>query len=246
MTSWFLLSEGVTWQTPSISSSVELEYRYGHLGPRQAHHCAFTYSTQSVQERPSDGGPPLWCIDMQALLRGVGRAAATSPSEDGGRRGSPTGPRPGIVSGCGSIRDHPSPGRVLDFPPSRWRGAVWGDTGLHEALAVLSLACGDAPVGGDLSIPLMTDLVWFLARGAMVLHWMDLDRDRRLDSTEVLPVVPACREILLMTTMRIALDKGLPSRIARRFVSSLLNAAHEVEWNNEYDVAEDLSSSGSE
>ncbi len=80
----------------------------------------------------------------------------------------------------------------------------------------------------------------------MVLHWMDLDRDRRLDSTEVLPVVPACREILLMATMRIALDKGLPSRIARRFVSSLLNAAHEVGWNNEYDAAEDLSSSGSE
>jgi hypothetical protein len=62
------------------------------------------------------------------------------------------------------------------------------------------------------------DLVWFLAR----------DRDHRLDSTEVLPVIPACQELLLMATMRLALDKGLPSRVARRFVATMLNAAHEV------------------
>jgi hypothetical protein len=245
MTSWFLLSEGVTWQTPSISSSVELEYRYGHLGPRQAHHCAFTYSTQSVQERPGDGGPPLWCIDMQAFAVWA-EQRRLAPPRMVAAEGRPQDPDPGSSLAVALFGTARHPDAFLIFPPSRWRGAVWGDTGLHEALAVLSLACGDAPVGGDLSIPLTTDLVWFLARGAMVLHWMDLDRDRRLDSTEVLPVVPACREILLMATMRIALDKGLPSRIARRFVSSLLNAAHEVGWNNEYDAAKDLSSSGSE
>jgi hypothetical protein len=226
MTSWFLLSEGVTWQTPSISSSVGLEYRYGHLGPRRAHHCAFTYSTQSVQERPGDGGPPLRCIDMQAFAVWA-EQRRLAPPRMVAAEGHPQDPDPGsslAVALFGSAR-HPD--AFLMFPPSRWRD-------------------GDAPVGGDLSIPLTTDLVWFLMRGAMVLHWMDLDRDRRLDSTEVLPVVPACREILLMAMMRIALDKGLPSRIARRFVSSLLNAAHEVGWNNEYDAAEDLSSSGSE
>ncbi len=49
-----------------------------------------------------------------------------------------------------------------------------------------------------------------------------------------------------MSTMRLALDKGLPSRVARRFVAALLNAAHEVGWNNEYDAAEDSASTGSD
>ncbi len=91
------------------------------------------------------------------------------------------------------------PDTFLIFSPSTWRAAVWGARSreatqpgdLHEAICGFSLACGDAPIGGDLSVPLTMDIVWFFARGAMVLHWMDLDRSERLESTEVLPVMPA-------------------------------------------------------
>ena len=105
--------------------------------------------------------------------------------------------------------------------------------GLHNAICVFSLACGDASIGGDLSVSLTMDIVWFFARGAMILHWMDLDRSERLDSTEVLPVVSACRELLLMVVRRLAHDRGLPCRVARRFFGNMLNAAHETGCSNE-------------
>jgi hypothetical protein len=61
----------------------------------------------------------------------------------------------------------------------------------------------------------------------MVLHWMDLDRGHQLESRDVLPVIPACRELLLMATMRQVRDRELFCRVARRFVDNLLSAVHE-------------------
>ncbi len=72
----------------------------------------------------------------------------------------------------------------------------------------------------------------------MDLHWMDLDRSERIESAEVLPVlpvVPACRELLLMAARRLAHDRALPTRVARRFFGNMLNAAHETGCSNERD-----------
>ena len=241
MTSWFVLSEGVPWQSAS-SSAVELDYRFGHLGPRRAHHCGVGYSPQNVHGRPSDGGPPARWLNLQAFAVWAERrriapprmAAAVDHQHD---------PDPGVSLAFTLFGQTRHPDAFLIFSPSTWRAAVWsvrsheanlpGD--LHVAICGFSLACGDAPRGGDLSVPLTMDIVWFFARGAMVLHWMDLDRSERLDATEVLPVVPACRELLLLATMRLAHDRGLPSRVARRFFGSLLTASHETGCSNDRD-----------
>ncbi len=67
-------------------------------------------------------------------------------------------------------------------------------------MAMLCLAIDDVPMGTDLSVELTTDLVWFMARSALVLQWMDWDHASRLDSTNALPVMPVCRECIEMAT----------------------------------------------
>jgi hypothetical protein len=95
MTSRFKLTEGGppgplgACISPYSSSTVELEYRYGHLGPRQAHHCAFRCSPQSFHEHSGDWGPPCRSLDLAGLCS-FGRTAVDCPTSDDRERGPPT------------------------------------------------------------------------------------------------------------------------------------------------------------
>jgi hypothetical protein len=72
------------------------------------------------------------------------------------------------------------------------------------------------------------DIIWFLARGALVVRWMDLDRSRRLDSTNSLPLMPVCLEVCRMATRRVARGEGLAARVAEYFVDLLFMAGRDV------------------
>ncbi len=76
---------------------------------------------------------------------------------------------------------------------------------------------------------LTIDIVWFMARGALVLQWMDWDRASRLDSTNAFPVMPICRECLQMATRRIAMGKGLDQGVAEAWRKSLKHAIYDVQ-----------------
>ena len=91
----------------------------------------------------------------------------------------------------------------------------------------MCLAVSDSPAGLDLSVPLTTDFIWFLARGALVLRWMDLDRSRRLDSTNALPMMPVCLEVCRMAARRIARDEGLATRVAETLVDLIFLAGRD-------------------
>jgi hypothetical protein len=56
------------------------------------------------------------------------------------------------------------------------------------------------------------------------VRWMDLDRGRRLDSTNALPMMPVCLEVCRMATRRIARDEGLATRVAETLVELLFVA----------------------
>jgi hypothetical protein len=87
-----------------------------------------------------------------------------------------------------------------------------------------AVAVGDSPAGLDISVPLTLDISWFLARGSLIVRWMDLDRGRRLESTNALPMMPVCLEVCRMATRRIARDEGLATRVAETFVELLFLA----------------------
>ncbi len=74
---------------------------------------------------------------------------------------------------------------------------------------------------------LTLDMVWFLARGALIVRWMDLDRSRRLDSTNALPMMPVCLEVCRMATRRIAQDQGLATCVAETLVELLFVAGED-------------------
>ena len=107
------------------------------------------------------------------------------------------------------------------FTAAEWRAAV---AGYVAAGATLCLAVGDSPAGLDISVPLTIDIVWFLARGALLVRWMDLDRSRRLESTNALPMRPVCLEVCRMATRRIARNEGLATRVAETLVELLFVA----------------------
>jgi hypothetical protein len=71
------------------------------------------------------------------------------------------------------------------------------------------------------------DIIWFLARGSLIVRWMDFDRGRRLDSTNALPMMPVCLEVCRMATRRIARDEGLATSIAETFVDLLFAAGRD-------------------
>ncbi len=96
---------------------------------------------------------------------------------------------------------------------------------------------GDSPAGLELSVLLTTDIIWFLARGALVLRWIDFDRNRRLDSTNALPMMPACLEVCRMATRRIARDEGLTTKVAEFFVDLLFMAGADYKGDTPLDRA---------
>jgi hypothetical protein len=111
------------------------------------------------------------------------------------------------------------------FSATEWRAAV---DSYVAAAATLCLAVGDSPAELDISVPLTMDIIWFLARGALMVRWIDLDRSRRLDFTNSLPLMPVCLEVCRMATRRIARDEGLTARVAEYFVDLLFMAGRDV------------------
>jgi acyl carrier protein phosphodiesterase len=119
---------------------------------------------------------------------------------------------------------------MLSFTRHDWIDAACGMLG--PALATLCLAIDDVKtgdLGANLSGELTTDLVWFMARSALILTWVDWDRASRLDFTNALPVMPLCREVVQMATRRIAMGKGLDQRVAESWRKALSRALHDLE-----------------
>jgi hypothetical protein len=134
------------------------------------------------------------------------------------------GPEKGALLALSLFGGHPKSRLDSAFSATEWSAAV---DDIVAAAATLCLAVGDSPRGLELSIPLTTDIVWFLARGALVLRWMDFHRGRRLDSTNALPMMPVCLEVCRMATRRIARDEGLATRVAETFVDLLFLAGRD-------------------
>ncbi len=136
-----------------------------------------------------------------------------------------SGPGAGRLAGAGVVRGPTDSQLDPLFSAIEWRAAV---DGYVAAAATLCLAVGDSPSELDISVSLTMDIIWFLARGALVVRWMDLDRSRRLNSTNSLPLMPVCLEVCRMATRRIARDEGLAARVAEYFVDLLFMAGRDV------------------
>ena len=95
------------------------------------------------------------------------------------------------------------------------------DTGLEEGVAEVSLMVGDANASGRLSVAHTEDLVWFLARSALIITWLDVDRGDRADTTAILPLRPLCLEVTKLATRCIAVGKGLPTRVGLSLTDGL-------------------------
>jgi hypothetical protein len=134
------------------------------------------------------------------------------------------GPEPGALLALTLFGGQPESRLDSAFTAAEWRAAV---DGYVAAAATLCLAVGDSPAGLDISVPLTMDLIWFLARGSLILRWMDSDRGRRLDSTNALPMMPVCLEVCRMATRRIARAEGLATRVAETLVDLLFLAGHD-------------------
>jgi hypothetical protein len=210
MTSWFQLTEMIAWTHPLPLGAWEIPYRAAHLGAALSAADRPEYGPDWVDRYPCDSGPPCLCQDVQLFAIWAGQ-----------RR---LGPEPGALLAL--FGGQPESRLDSVFSDAEWHAAV--DNYVAGA-ATLCLAVGDSPAGLDLSIPLTTDIIWFLARGALVLRWMDFDRGRRLDSTNALPMMPVCLEVCRMATRRIARDEGSATKVAEMFVDLLLVAGHDYD-----------------
>ncbi len=220
MTSWFTLTEDLGWANALPTGTEELPFRYAHLSAvvSDQYRQWTRWSDQdmmSVDGHTVDTGPPFRYVDVSAFARW-----ATC------RR---CGPNPGVLLGKALFGFDYDDRRFLTFAHQEWVDFATVGGGLGTALATLSLAIGDVPPGTDLSVELTIDMVWFMARGALILQWMDWDRASRLDSTNAFPVIPICRECLQMATRRIAMGKGLDQRVAAAWRNSLSHAIHDVQ-----------------
>jgi hypothetical protein len=100
---------------------------------------------------------------------------------------------------------------------------------LRPPLATLCLAIDDVNCHLDLSQEFTMDIVWFMARCATLLIWLDWDRQARLDSTRALPVVSVCREVIEMATRRLAMGRGLDQGVAEAWHRTLHHALYDAE-----------------
>jgi hypothetical protein len=162
------------------------------------------------------GGGPAVCLSTSLRRRpSVSVARCATVPDLGGATPDRTaaGNRPGL----GIVRSHPRGlgGRNAfdEYSPAVWRRAVRGTRGMSHGLATIALVAGNAEVNGRLSVANTEDLVWFLARSAFIFNWMDNDRMDRVETTEVLPVMPICLEVLKMATLGIALGTGVPTKV---------------------------------
>ena len=223
MTSWFTLTEDLGWADSLPKGARELPFRYAHLSAAVSASAAVSemeqwtrWSDQGLISIDAvDTGPAFRYVDVAAFARW-----ATC------RR---CGPNPGVLLGKALFGFDFEDRRMLAFSHNEWVDYTSVSGGLGTALATLCLAIGDAPFGADLSVELTIDIVWFMARGALILQWMDWDRASRLDSTNAFPVMPICRECLQMATRRIAMGKGLDQGVAEAWRRSLKHAIYDVQ-----------------
>ena len=212
MASWFQLTEVFTWTelSPLPPGAWEIPYRAAHLGAALSAADRPEYGPDWIDRVPCDAGPPCLCQDVQSFAIWAER-----------RR---LGPEPGALLALALFGGQPESRLDAAFSDAEWRRAA---DDLLVGIATVCLAVGDSPAGLDISVPLTTDIVWFLARGALVLRWMNFNRGRRLDSTNSLPMMPLCLEVCRMATRRIARDERLARRVAEIFVDVLFAARHD-------------------
>jgi hypothetical protein len=217
--SWLSL-DGEPW-VPLIPRSQELAgFRFEHLGP-SGDPPIVTPGDLPVIHYPSDGGPSCRLRDLQ-LFR--------SWAEQ--RR---VGPQPGVEFelALGLFSHHPTdPATFGNYARAIRRDAVGGERSMDAGLMVLMIMAVDANIAGRLSMPRTEDLVWFLARSAFILLWMDADRIDREDSAIALPVTLLCIEVVKMATRSIALGRGLPTKVARIFTRVLYSAVLEAKCDD--------------
>jgi hypothetical protein len=206
----FQLTEKFTWTDPFAPGARELPYRIINLS-------ASVFATERpdwgpdwIDRSPYDTGPPCLCQDVQSFAIWAEQ-----------RR---LGPEPGALLALSLFGGQPESRLDSVFSDTEWRAAV---EVYVSAAATLCLAVSDSPTGLDVSVPLTMDIIWFLARGSLVLRWMDLDRGRRLDSTNALPMMPVCLEVYKMATRRIARDEDLATSVAETFVDLLMMAGRD-------------------
>ena len=210
MTFWFQLTEQFSWTDPFPPGAREVPYRSGYLSASLSAPERPDYGPDWIDRSPCDTGPPCLCQDVQSFAIWAEQ-----------RR---LGPEPGALLALALFGGQPESRLDLAFAATEWRAAV---EGYVAAAATLCLAVGDSPADLDISVPLTMDIIWFLARGALIVRWLDLDRGRRLDSTNALPMMPVCLEVCRMATRRIARDEGLSTRVAETLVDLLFLAGRD-------------------
>jgi hypothetical protein len=215
--SWLSL-DGEPW-APLVPGAQELAgFRFEHLGP-SGDPPIVTAGDLPVIHYPWARRTPSRLRDLQ-LFR--------SWAEQ--RR---VGPQPGVELALGLFNHHPTdPTTFGNYARTVWRDAVGGERGMDHGLVVLMIMAGDANIAGRLSVPQTEDLVWFLARSAFILLWMDADRIDREDMAIALPVTSLCVEVVEMATRGIALGKGLPTKVARIFTQVLYWAVLETRFDD--------------
>ena len=210
MTFWFQLTETFPWTDPFPPGAREIPYRIGFLGASLSASERPDYGPDVIERFPCDFGPPCLCQDVQSFAIWAEQ-----------RR---LGPEPGALLALALFGSQPESRLDSALETAEWRAAV---DGYVAAAATLCLAVGDSPAVLDISVPLTMDIIWFLARGSLIVRWMDFDRGRRLDSTNALPMMPVCLEVCRMATRRIARDEGLATSIAETFVDLLFAAGRD-------------------
>ncbi len=175
-----------------------------------------TYAQNLSSLDPSDLGPPFRYVDLAAFARWAEHRRC--------------GPEPGVILAKALFGFQYDDRLMISLDRHDWVDAACGMLG--PALATLCLVIDDVrtgDLGADLSGELTTDLIWFMARSAMILSWVDWDRSSRLDFTNALSVMPLCREVMQMATRRVAMGKGLDARVAASWHTTLSRALDDVE-----------------
>ena len=208
---WLSLT-GIPWAPPSPGSR-EFKFRFAHLGPPRDPPVV-TGGDRTVCHFPSDEGPPCRVRDLQMFQVWADQ-----------RR---VGPHPGVELALGLFCRPLDPALFENYARVFWGETVHSDSGLEEGLAELALMIGDANAAGRLSVAHTEDLVWFLARTALIITWLDVDRGDREDTTTILPVRPLCLEVTKLATRCIALGKGLPTTVGESLTEGLWASMREV------------------
>jgi hypothetical protein len=209
MCSWFTLTEKLDWADDLPHGAEKLTFRYAHQSASVSATARHEYAPNLVSVDPSDTGPPFRYRDVAFFSRWAEHRRC--------------GPGPGVLLAKHLCGFPPDAHCFLAFTRDEWIDVIGHGSGLSTALAQFGLAIGDVPMGTDLSVALTMDIVWFMARSALVLRWLDYDRESRLDSTNAFPVLPACRACLEMVTRRISLDRGLSQDVADAWRALVVN-----------------------